>query len=410
LKADLPRLLRDRNLTALLIPVDEVYSPMLDYVTGGAAITGGLVIQPLDAAPVIIAKSMEIEEAAHTGLAVRTMAEMGFYDLYKQNDNNPERTQAAFWVACLRQLDVAPGRIGLYGTGRLHHILALHQLLADLDAEYVFVGESGTTLFDEAMLTKDATEIARIRTVAEHTNAVMAKTWDFIQGHHAQAEAIVNDAGDPLTIGRVRRFVLKALLDHDLEDTGMIFAQGRDAGYPHSRGQDDMPLQLGQSIVFDLFPRERGGGYHHDMTRTWCLGYAPEPVQQAYDQVMQAIDIAEETFGVGKPTHRMQEAVQDYFEAAGHPTQRSKPGTQRGYVHGLGHGLGLSIHERPRISHLSQQDQFAVGNVITIEPGLYYPEDGYGVRVEDTYIVTPAGELESISDFHKKLVMPITTS
>lgn len=188
----------------------------------------------------------------------------------------------------------------------------------------------------------------------------------------------------------------------------MIFAQGRDAGVPHSRGQDAMPLQLGQSIVFDLFPRERGGGYHHDMTRTWCIGYAPPEVQAAYDHVMTAFDIGLEAFGVGKPTYLTQEAVLDYFEAQGHPTGRNQPGTQNGYVHSLGHGIGLEIHERPSMSHLNKEDVFQVGNVITIEPGLYYPEAGYGIRVEDAFLVREDGTLESLSPFKKDLILPLS--
>lgn len=236
----------------------------------------------------------------------------------------------------------------------------------------------------------------------------MRATWDFISRHRADdVETVVKDDGSPLTIGDVKRFIRRELLDRDLEDTAMIFAQGRDAGFPHSRGNESEALRLGQSIVFDLFPREIGGGYHHDMTRTWCIGYAPDNVRQAYDQVMNAFDIALEHFANGKPTHLMQEAVQDYFEGLGHPTQRNKPGTGVGYVHSLGHGVGINIHESPRISHLSKDDVFATGNAITIEPGLYYPDEGFGIRVEDMLIVTPQGELLSLTDVPKELVLPL---
>jgi len=197
------------------------------------------------------------------------------------------------------------------------------------------------------------------------------------------------------------------LMVRGLEDTGMIFAQGRDAGFPHSRGEDNMPLQMGKSIVFDLFPREMGGGYHHDMTRTWCIGYAPRDVRDIYDTVMEAFDISVETYGLNKPTHLMQEAVLDYFEGKGHTTTRSDSRTMEGYVHSLGHGVGINIHERPSISHVRRDDVFEVGNAVTIEPGLYYPDRGIGVRVEDFFIVDDKGELISITPFRKDLVIPI---
>ena len=114
-----------------------------------------------------------------------------------------------------------------------------------------------------------------------------------------------------------------------------------------------------------------------------------------------------EQFGMGRPTAEMQLAVQDYFESLGHPTLRNTPGTNVGYVHSLGHGVGLNIHESPRIAHNVKEDVFAAGNVITIEPGLYYPEQGFGVRVEDLLIVTPRGELVSLTDMPKDLILPL---
>ena len=103
----------------------------------------------------------------------------------------------------------------------------------------------------------------------------------------------------------------------------------------------------------------------------------------------------------------MQEAVLDYFEAQGHPTRRSHPGTNVGYTHSLGHGVGLNIHERPSISHMVKEDVFEKGNFITIEPGLYYPERGLGVRIEDSFIIGDDGELVSITSFHKDLVLTL---
>jgi Xaa-Pro aminopeptidase len=102
----------------------------------------------------------------------------------------------------------------------------------------------------------------------------------------------------------------------------------------------------------------------------------------------------------------LQEQVQDYFESKGHPTTRSNPSTSVGYVHSLGHGVGLNIHERPSIGHLSK-DTLQPGNVISIEPGLYYPERGFGVRIEDLCYVDASGALVSLTDFHKELVLPL---
>ena len=236
----------------------------------------------------------------------------------------------------------------------------------------------------------------------------MQATWDFISIHQEKDGEVVNIADVPLTIGAVKSFIRRELLDRGLEDTGMIFAQGRDGGYPHSRGQEDMVLRMGEAIVFDLFPRELGGGYHHDVTRTWCIGSASDELQDVYDTVQEAFDIAVETFGLNKPTKLMQDAVLDYFEGKGHPTLRTNPEGGKGYVHSLGHGIGLNVHENPRITHLTDKDVFEIGNVITIEPGLYYPEKGYGVRIEDALYIDASGELITLTDFHKEFVLPLS--
>jgi Xaa-Pro aminopeptidase len=122
---------------------------------------------------------------------------------------------------------------------------------------------------------------------------------------------------------------------------------------------------------------------------------------------MDAFDIAVDSFRVGQPTHMLQDAVLDYFESKGHPTPRSTPGTMEGYVHSLGHGVGLNIHERPSITHVQKTDIFQAGNVVSIEPGLYYPERGYGVRIEDLCYVDESGQLVHLTDFHKDLVLPL---
>lgn len=406
MKSDLDRLMAARQLDALIVAGGERENTPRHYLTNGASITGGYVIKKRGDAPVLIVNPMEIEEAAKSGLRVFTYHEFGWAELLQQAEGERTRAEVGLWTRMLEHFGIASGRVGVYGSGEINVYIELLRQLATVAPQYEFVGETGMTLFDEAYITKDADELARIRAVAEATSAVLQETWDFIAGHSAADETVVKADGAPLTIGDVKRFVRRALLDHGLEDTAMIFAQGRDAGFPHSRGEDEQALKLGQSIVFDLFPRELGGGYHHDSTRTWCLGYAPEHIVQAYQDVMNAFEVAVDTYKSGVPARALQEAVLDYLESAGHPTSRSHPGSMDGYVHSLGHGVGLNIHERPSLSHLSK-DTLQPGNVISIEPGVYYPEQGYGIRVEDLFYVDADGSLVELTTFHKQLVLPI---
>jgi Xaa-Pro aminopeptidase len=235
----------------------------------------------------------------------------------------------------------------------------------------------------------------------------MREMLNFIRDHRVEGDTLMKSDGAPLTVGDVKRFGRSRLLVHELEDPeGMIFAIGRDAGVPHSRGEADAPLRLGQSIVFDFFPCEAGSGYFHDMTRTFCLGYAPPEVQKVYDDVRECFERVMQALEPGAPTRRYEELVCDVFEAQGHNTTRKDSVKQEGYVHSLGHGVGLNIHEQPSFG-LSKSNQSVLrpGAVFTLEPGLYYPEQGLGVRLEDTVYLDESGQFHSLTDFPKELVI-----
>jgi Xaa-Pro aminopeptidase len=406
MKSDLDRLMEARQLAGLVIECSEAFSAERDYLTGGVQITGGKIVKKRGAAPILIVNPMETEEAKKSGLRVIPYTELGWQDLIKAAEGQWINAEVPFWERCLMAAGIEAGKIGIYGVGSLNEILAVTARISTEYPRYTFAGEAGMTLFEEAYQTKDGEEFTRMKAVGVLTAEVLSETWNFIASHRAQGDLVVKANGSPLTIGEVKRFVRRALLDRELEESGMIFAQGRDGGFPHSRGEAKDALRLGQAIVFDLFPREMGGGYFHDCTRTWSIGYATDDVQRAYDEVMTAFDIGVEVIRPGMATKDAQETVQTYLERKGHPTSRSHPGTDVGYVHSLGHGVGMNIHERPSLSHLSS-DTFAVGSVFSIEPGVYYPERGYGIRVEDSFYLSADDGLISLTPFHKELVLPL---
>jgi Xaa-Pro aminopeptidase len=408
MKADLDALMEARGLDGLIAWVDEVYSPPVDYLTNGAHITQGLVIVKRGAAPLLVANPMEVEEAAKSGLEVVTLTDLGFYDLLETLKDREQATVQA-WGRAFERAGLPEGALGLYGTADVHKAIALVRAIESALPQYRFFAETGLKgrdLFAEAYSTKGDDELRRLRSVAERTDEVLQATWDYLASHQLDGDRVVNAQGRPLTIGDVKRFVRRALLDRGLEDTDMIFAQGRDAGFPHSRGEETADLVAGLPIVFDLFPREFGGGFFHDVTRTWALGYARPEVEATYAEVMDAFDVAVEAYRPGMATKDMQIAVLDFFEGKGHATSRSTPGTNEGYTHSLGHGIGLNIHERPGIGHLSP-DTFQPGNVITIEPGLYYPARELGVRIEDSMWIDASGQLLPLTRFKKDLVIPL---
>lgn len=248
-----------------------------------------------------------------------------------------------------------------------------------------------------------------MRLVGQKTCAVVQAVVDFIRAGRADGDTLVDASGRPITIGDVRQLIGREIAARGLETpSGTIFAQGRDAGMPHAEGDDMAQLRLGQALVFDIFPREIGGGYYHDLTRTFAIGYAPPELQQAYDHVLGAFEQVVGELELGAPTKPYQDMVCAYFEARGHATIGSISPIEEGYVHGLGHGIGLEIHEDFGFpAGEDRGDMIVPGAVFTVEPGLYYPSQGYGVRIEDTIYCTPDGEFENLTPFPKDLVIPI---
>jgi Xaa-Pro aminopeptidase len=151
-----------------------------------------------------------------------------------------------------------------------------------------------------------------------------------------------------------------------------------------------------------------GGGYYHDMTRTFAIGHAPPELQRAYDEVLGAFELVMGEMELGAPTKPYQDMVCTYFEERGHETIGSKYPIEEGYIHSLGHGLGLEVHEDFGFPSLKDRgDHLVPGAVFSVEPGLYYPSRGFGVRIEDTYYLAPDGTFESLTPFPKDLVIPV---
>ena len=180
---------------------------------------------------------MEIEEAAKSGLQVLTYDDFQWDEIVAKAEGDQAKMQIGLWGNIFEKLAIPVGKIGVYGTGEIGAWVERSRLLAGAFPQYQLVGEIGKTIFDEAFLTKDADELRVIREVAAKTSAVLQAAWDYIGSHRAEGDTVVKPDGSPLTIGDVKRFVRRELLDRELEDTDMIFAQGRDGGFPHSRGE-----------------------------------------------------------------------------------------------------------------------------------------------------------------------------
>jgi Xaa-Pro aminopeptidase len=259
------------------------------------------------------------------------------------------------------------------------------------------------------MSTKDKDEIERIRRMGQITTEVVGEVADYLCSHTTRDEMLVKPDGNALTIGDVKGHINLWLAMRGADNPeGTIFSSGHDAAVPHSTGTAASPVRMGQTLIFDIFPCESGGGYFYDFTRTWCLGYASDEAMALYENVLAVYQQITREMRPGGLSKDYQQRVCDLFEEQGHSTINSNPQTQSGYVHGLGHGVGLYIHERPHFNiKATDADRLDPGVVFTVEPGLYYPEKNMGVRLEDTYWMRPGGQLEVLAEFPLDLVLPI---
>lgn len=201
----------------------------------------------------------------------------------------------------------------------------------------------------------------------------------------------------PLTSEKLRGVIESAIVQASGLASHTIVAGGRQACDPHEPGSG--PLRANEPIILDVFPRSQKTGYFGDITRTVVKGRASEAVRKLYDTVWRGQKLAFRRLREGVPTRSIHKAVEELFKQEGYVTGK-KNGRMQGFFHGTGHGLGLEIHEAPRINATSTE-KLKAGHVVTVEPGLYYPELG-GVRLEDVALVTHNGA-RNLTRFEKVL-------
>jgi Xaa-Pro aminopeptidase len=250
----------------------------------------------------------------------------------------------------------------------------------------------------EIRATKTDEEIAHVREAQAANEAAMRAAEGLLDDTAVEDGTLVYE-GEALTSERVKEEIEVTLLRHGcgLDDT--IVACGADAADPHDQGSG--PLRADETIIVDIFPRSKATGYHADMTRTFLKGDPSEEIREWFDLTHEALDAALDAVEPGVTGADVHDVVCDIYEAAGHDTLRSNPTAETGFIHSTGHGVGLDVHELPRVA--PNGEELEPGHVITIEPGLYDPSVG-GVRIEDIVVVTDDG-YENLTSYPVELVV-----
>jgi Xaa-Pro aminopeptidase len=191
--------------------------------------------------------------------------------------------------------------------------------------------------------------------------------------------------GEPVTSEWIKKLINVQLMESECVAQHTIVAGGDQACDPHNEGSG--PLPADRSIIFDVFPRSAQTRYFADMSRTVVKGRPSSELKKLYQIVKDAQEEAITKIHDGADGAKIHQGICDRFEAAGYRTGVVN-GRMQGYFHGTGHGVGLDIHEAPRISKTGSLLQ--EGHIVTVEPGLYYPGLG-AIRIEDMVLVTKDG-------------------
>jgi Xaa-Pro aminopeptidase len=411
MKSDLDAIMQARNLDAFIVFGNAENNPSMYYLTGGGHVSHATVIKKRGGESTYFYNDMERDEAAKSGLKLIPYTKYDYNELLKKAEGNQLLASAMRYQQMLEDVGVTQGRVGVYGHYDISSVFGTLTHLQKLMSGIEFVGEArDESIFLRAMETKDESEVERIRKMGKVTVAVVEKVKEYLTARDVRDdEVLLKEDGTPLTVGDVHSKIRLWVSEHGAElPSGFIFAIGRDAGVPHSAGTPTDLMRLGQTIVFDFYPAEAGGGYYYDFTRTWSLGYTTPEAQALFDQVKEIYDTLNDNFDLNVAFKDYQRMTCEFFESKGHQTLLNTKAPIEGYVHSLGHGVGLNIHERPFSGLTASDDQrLSPGVVITSEPGLYYPEKGMGFRIEDTLWVRPDGVMEKLADYPYDFVLPM---
>jgi Xaa-Pro aminopeptidase len=254
--------------------------------------------------------------------------------------------------------------------------------------------ETSNGLFWPAREKKTAEEIRLLERALRMTETGMKRGMEILKASKPGTGKKLKWSGKTLTSEILRAEIDSAILRAGGVPTNTIVAGGDQACDPHERGFG--PLRADSLIILDIFPRDGKTGYWGDMTRTVVHGRASEQQRKLWEAVKAGQALALKRIKAGVDGMSIHQAITELFERRGFPTE-VRNGRRVGFFHGTGHGLGLEIHEYPRL----QKVMLKAGQCLTVEPGLYYPGIG-GARIEDVVIVEKDG-CRILSKFPKQL-------
>jgi Xaa-Pro aminopeptidase len=326
---------------------------------------------------IMVVGQMEYERARREAAAsVMSRAGSGLLELIKEGGSHEQAYAKMISLQAGRSILVP--RSFPYGLG--------HELEAICDVHI----DPGTV--ESIRAKKSAVEIRMMKDIQAATDSTMGLAVSLITASKSK-KGILYHGGHPLTSEKVRALMHKALMDQGCHAIDTIVSCGKDAALPHVLGSG--PLLESEPIVIDIFPADDMTGYYTDMTRTVVKGEPSDEISDMYSAVKEAQDLGMARVIHGAKGPGVHQAVVDLFKEKGYESNA------QGFTHNLGHGVGLEVHELPTLGPAG--GELVKGNVVTIEPGLYYRDLG-GIRLENAGVITTKG-FSSFTKFPREFIL-----
>ena len=381
-------LLAEENAEALLVVAGSSRDPDLQPFVGGARLGQACVVAHGDGACLVYFTSMEREEAVQAeacDVELIHPADFGMEALRREGKSTEEVLAAAANLA-FERAGTRAGRVVLAGQPPAGSVLALARTLEEGGRQPI----SGRGLMLALRRRKTQREIEGIAAAARATVVAFRSLAKTLAGSSVREGGELWLEEERLTVARIKAEAAAVFAGYGLEQPeGSIVAPAEEGATGHTTGTPDRVLRAGESVVVDLFPR---GLLFADCTRTFCVGEPSEDLARAHGLVLEALETSLEAVRPGVRGWTLHERVCRLFENEGFEVPDKNPGSQTGYFHLLGHGVGYELHELPSFRETGPgTEELRAGDVVTIEPGLYDPEAGWGVRLEDLIVVTEDG-------------------
>jgi Xaa-Pro aminopeptidase len=365
-------------MSTVLIVGDTVRTPELRHEVP-LGIPDTFFYAEIDGRRIVVCSSMEAARVTGlgAGLEVHTTEEFGADEL-RRSDLDPHAFQTELARRIVSGLAVARATVPREFPLGIADVLRAGGVELTVDQ----------TLFDDRRRKKSPHELAGIRRAQRAAEAGMAVARDLLRRAEPFNGGLAVD-GEPLSCELLKQHVQSAFLANGAVAVEMIVSHGPQTSVGHDMGSG--AIAADDVVLLDLFPVDFESSCVADITRTFVVGNPPSEFRDWYGLCCEALALAaaEVRPGVnGGDIHRL---VSEFFAERGFPTQLTKPEGEPlfdGFYHGLGHGVGLQVHEAPSLGMIGQE--LVAGDVITIEPGLYRQAFG-GVRVEDLLYVTEDG-------------------